>query len=87
MLSSPVDLGDDPSSGSLAVDATGELTIHGVTNTITMALEAQLVDDTIVVVGSTDMTFSDYGVEVPNGGPVISVDDFGVVELQVLFRR
>lgn len=65
----------------------GELTIHGTTQTIEIDLDAQLVQDTIVIVGSTDITFSDYGVEVPDSQIVVSVDDFGVLELQLLLVR
>ncbi len=87
-LAEPIELGEGAVAGDpVATTATGEMLIHGVTQTVVFDLEAQLVDDTIVVVGSTDITFSDYGVEVPTGGPVISVDDFGVLELQLLFTR
>ena len=44
---------------------TGTLTIKGVTKNVTIPIEAQLVNGTVVVVGSTDIVFSDYGVEVP----------------------
>lgn len=88
MLTEPIDLGDNAASGeSISVDAVGAMTIHGITNPIEFTIDAQLIDDVVVAVGSTTMTFSDYGVEVPNGGPVISVDDFGVVEFQFLLRQ
>ncbi|MEM7326442.1 MAG: YceI family protein [Actinomycetota bacterium] len=87
-LTEPIDLGADAASAeAVTTTATGSLTIHGVTRTVTFEMDAQLVDDVIVAVGSTTMLFSDYGVEVPSGGPVITVDDFGVVELQFLLRR
>lgn len=71
----------------MTASAVGELTLHGVTQPVQFELEAQLVDDTIVVVGSTTITFADFDVEVPDGGPVISVDDVGVLELQLLLVR
>ena len=37
------------------------LTIHGVTQTVTFPLEAQLVDQTIVVVGSLDIEYRSAG--------------------------
>ena len=55
------------------VEATGDLTIHGVTTPVTLPLEAQLVDDTIVVVGSLDIALSTYGVEAPSAPIVVSV--------------
>ncbi|MEM9033715.1 MAG: YceI family protein [Actinomycetota bacterium] len=87
-MTEPVELGDAAADGEpVSVVAAGEMTIHGVTNPVDFAVDAQLVDDLVVAVGTTEIVFSDYGVEVPQGGPVISVDDFGVVEWQVLLRR
>ncbi len=88
VLSEPIELSDDAIAGEpFVAPATGELTIHGTTQVIEIDLETQLVDNTIVVVGSTDVVFSDYGVEVPESQIVVSVDDFGVLELQLLFVR
>ena len=87
-LTEPIELGDDAGSGApVTATAVGELTIHGVTRPVELGIEAQLVDDTIVVVGSTDIVFSDYGVTVPQARIVLSVDDQGVLELQLLLRR
>ncbi len=87
VLTEPVELGENAASEAVSVEATGDMTIHGVTQPVTLSLDAQLVDGTVVVVGSMNMVFADYGVEVPDGGPVVSVDDFGIVELQLLFTR
>lgn len=87
VLTEPIELGDISSGQTLTVDATGELTIHGVTRTVTIPLQAQLVDDTIVVVGSLDINFADYGVEVPTSPIVLSADDHGPLELQLFFTR
>ncbi|MEM8922693.1 MAG: YceI family protein [Actinomycetota bacterium] len=87
-LTAPIELGTGAADGeAVTATAEGDLTIHGVTRPVEFALDAQLVDETIVVVGSTLISFADFDVEVPNGGPVISVDDVGVVELQLLFTR
>ncbi len=87
-LTEPVEFGDAASTGAkTTVTATGDLTVHGVTKPVTFDLEAQLVDDTIVVVGSTEIAFSDFGVETPTAPIVLSVDDRGTVELQLLFVR
>ena len=50
-------------------------------------MQARLVDDTVVVVGSTDISFSDIGVEVPSSGKVLSVADTATIELQLLLVR
>jgi polyisoprenoid-binding protein YceI len=87
-LTAPVELGASAASGEAqSVTATGDLTIHGVTHSVQMALDAQLVDGTIVVVGSTDITFADYGVAVLTSPIVVSADDHGVVEVQLLLTR
>jgi len=87
-LTAPVDLGPDPQSGAdIEVTAAGNFTVHGVTKAVQVPLQARLVGDTIVVVGSFDVLFSDYGVEVPRAAIVLSVDDKGVVEVQMLLVK
>ena len=87
-LTKPVDVGDAADAGGpLKATATGELTIRGVTRVVDVALEAQRVNDTIVVVGSTEITFSDFDVEVPDSQAVLSVEDHGTVEFQILLTR
>lgn len=87
-LAEPVELpagmaDGEPFSGS----AEGDLTIKGVTNRVAFDLEAQLVGDVIVAVGSSDVVFSDYGVTAPTAPVVVSVEDHGIMEFQLLFNR
>ena len=87
-LTEPIELGDEAATGAkVSATATGDLTIHGVTQSVEIPLEAQLVDGTIVIVGSTELTFSDYDVEVPSAPVVVSVSDTGTLELQLLLTR
>lgn len=87
-LTEPIDLGPDPDSGNpISTTAVGELTVKGITQPVQIALEAQLVDDTVVVVGSTEIVFSDYDVSVPRVPIVLSAEDHGIVELQLFFAR
>ena len=80
----PVDLaGGEAFSGT----AQGELTIKGVTNPVVFDLEAQLVNDVIVAVGSSEVVFSDYGVTAPTAPIVVSVEDHGIMEFQLIFTR
>jgi polyisoprenoid-binding protein YceI len=84
-LTEPLELGDAATSGeAVSVVATGDLTIHGETRQVEIPIDAQLVDGTIVLVASTDIMFSDYGVDVPDSPIVLSVDDQGVLEVQLL---
>ena len=87
-LTEPIDLGPDATAGGdLTVNAVGNMTIHGQTQPVTLPLQAKLVGSTIIVVGSLDVTFADYGVEVPTAPIVISVQDHGPIEFQLLFAR
>jgi polyisoprenoid-binding protein YceI len=87
-LTQPIDLGDAVNTGAATtVQATGDLTIHGVTTQVTLPLEAQLVDDTIVVVGSLDIDLSTYGVAAPTAPIVVSVSDQATIELQLFFTQ
>jgi len=87
-LTQPITLPADASSGgNVNVDAIGDLTLHGVTKHVTFPLQAQLVNGEVAVAGSMNVTFSDYGVAVPQSQIVLSVDDHGILELQMQLKR
>lgn len=65
----------------------GDLTIKSATNRAVFDLQAQLVGDIIVAVGSSGVVFSDFGVTAPTAPIVVSVEDHGVMEFQLLFTR
>ena len=75
----------DGSAVSLKVK--GELLINGIGREAEFDLQAQLVGETVVVVGSTEVVFADYDVEVPSAVIVVSAEDHGDVEFQLLFVR
>jgi polyisoprenoid-binding protein YceI len=84
-LTGPVELGADPASGEeVSVTAVGDFTLHGVTKQVEVPLQARLVGDTVVVVASFDILFSEYGVEAPSAPIVLSVSDTGTIEMQLL---
>lgn len=88
VLTEPVDVGSVPVEGQrIRVPVTGDLTIHGVTREVTLDLQAQLQNGVLVVVGSTDVAFSDYGVTAPTAPIVARVDDHAVVEVQLYFVK
>jgi polyisoprenoid-binding protein YceI len=88
VLTEPIELGDSATNGeAVTVTAVGDLTIHGKTARVRIPLEVELVDNTIVVVGTMDVTFSDYDVSVPRAAIVLSVADEGVIELQLFFTK
>ncbi|MEE8602800.1 YceI family protein [Euzebya tangerina] len=87
-LTSPVDFGEVPAEGTpIAFTASGDLTVNGMTNPVEVDMEAQVADGNIVVVGSTNVVFADYGIEAPQVGPVVSIEDNGTVEMQIWFTR
>ncbi|MCP4304928.1 MAG: YceI family protein [bacterium] len=88
VLTSPIDLGAVPADGeSIGASATGDLTLHGVTQSISLDLEGTLVEGTMVVVGSVDVALTDYGIEKPTGFSVLSIADVGVLEIQLALVR
>lgn len=72
-----------PSAGP----ASGDLTIRGVTRTVTVDLGAQRRGDALVVVGSAPVRLADFGVTAPTAPIVASVEDAGAIEFQLYFRR
>ena len=88
MLTQPLDLGSAVDNGSpVSVEVLGYLTIKGPTLPVTFAIDAQLVGEVIAVVGSTDVVWSDFGVAVPSAPIVVSAEDNGVIEFQLLFTK
>jgi len=86
-LTTPIDVGTIPTDGSsVQVQATGDLTIHGVTKPVTFDLTAKETNDRIGVVGSTVITFADYGIENPSNG-FATTGDTGTLELQLVFDK
>jgi polyisoprenoid-binding protein YceI len=87
-LAEPLDLPSTLADGQVAsVAARGNLSLHGDAQPIEIPLEAQLNNGVLVVVGSLDVRLADYGIEPPSAPVVASVDDHGVIELQLFFNR
>ena len=87
-LTEPIELPAGAADGEkVSVTGVGDLTVNGVTRSIEMPLEAQLVGDSIVIVGSAEITFADFDVEVPSAPVVLSVSDTGTLELQLLLTK
>lgn len=88
VLSEPIPLVDIPTEGqTIAVDAIGELTVHGVTQIVTIPLEGAFVEGRVVVIGSTVLQFADYDIDAPESMAVLSVDDKATLELQLVFAK
>ena len=83
-LTSPVAIPAAALSGA-QVDVTlhGDLTLHGVTKTVDIPAKAQVNGSLIQVLGTLTFPFSDYGINAPNIGGFVSVQDQGTLEFQV----
>src|SRR5205085_2748503 len=69
-LAAPIELSAIPDNlVQVTVRATGKLTLHGTTNTVTFDLLARRNGAHIEVNGTIPVTFSDYGINNPSGGP------------------
>jgi len=87
-LDQPIELGSVPVEGQVAdVTATGELTLHGVTKTVQIPLQARLSGGVIEVIGSLQVQFADYGIVPPTSFIALSVEDHGTMELDLSFTR
>lgn len=87
-LTSPIVIGSIPTEGTpVQTTATGNLTLHGVTRPITIAVEGMLTGGRVVVVGSTEIVFADFGIAQPRSAAVLSVEDRGTLELQLVFQQ
>lgn len=83
-LTEPIEIGDAAASGEIVTTtAIGELTINGATNAVEILIEAQLVNGMILITGSTDVVFADYDITAPTAPIVLSVEDHGIIELQL----
>ncbi len=83
-LTGPVTAAATPVVGEVqTLTATGDLTIAGVTRSVTVELEAVLNDGSGQVAGSIPITFADFGVEAPNLG-FVSVEPDGFVEFSLV---
>jgi polyisoprenoid-binding protein YceI len=85
-LTEPVELGEIPDDGvTIEEAAQGELSLHGVTRPVQMEVEAQVLGERIAVTGSTEIALADYEITPPKVGPVLSIEDHGVIEVQLCF--
>ena len=88
-LTAPVEVPAAALTGTPSdVTLTGDLTVHGVTKSVQIPAQAQLVNGTIQVAGSLTFPLSDYAIVAPNiGGFIVSIADNGTLEFLVNFTK
>ena len=87
-LSSPISINNIPNNGEKVMQTvSGKLTLHGVTRDLQLQVEGALEGTQLVVVGNTTILFADYGIDPPRAASVLSIDDKGVMEFQLVFAR
>lgn len=87
-LTEPIAIDALPSGESpLSVTVAGTLELHGVTNAVEIALQGQYVGGLVVVAGSTEIALADYDIEKPTGFRVLSIEDIGIMEFELVFER
>jgi len=86
-LTSPIELTSVPANlVEITAKATGKLTLHGTTKEITIDLKARRNGANLEINGTVPITFSDYGISNPSGGPA-SVGDNGEMEFLIILTR
>jgi polyisoprenoid-binding protein YceI len=87
-LAQPITLPASATSGqAVKVTATGALTMHGVTKTVSIPLDLRLSGSSFEVVGSINFPWSEFGMTAPNFGNFVTVADTATMELDLKFTR
>jgi polyisoprenoid-binding protein YceI len=84
-LTAPIDFLQVPTDGStITASATGDLTLHGATKSVTFDVEATFSNGRVGVLGKIPVVFSDYGIPNPSFA-TISTHDNGLLEFVLIF--
>jgi polyisoprenoid-binding protein YceI len=89
-LTEPIAIGDGPTPGeTMTTEATGELTLHGVTKEITFTVEARVVGDQIRIAAADaiPVVLADYDIEKPTAPVVADVADEGTFDFLITLEQ
>jgi polyisoprenoid-binding protein YceI len=87
-LAEPIRLATAPVQGQeVRGQGRGRLTVHGVTREVDLDLQGRWTGETIQVVGQLPVRMSDYQIEPPRFGPVVSIEDSLAVDFNLVFER
>ena len=86
-LKQPISLGTVPTDGvTTKFTATGDLTLHGTTKSVTFPVDAEITNGRIGVLGNIPITFAEYGVDNPSNS-FTKVGNTGTLEFVLVFDR
>ena len=88
VLTSPIQLGSIPADGTtVSATAVGDFTLHGVTRSVRLTIQAQKRGGIIAISGSLPIVFADYDFKGPSVLGFVNVEDHGTMELHLLFTH
>ena len=77
-----------PAAGeSVTAAVVGTFSVHGTGRPVEVALEATWIEGVVIVGGTFEIRFEDYGITPPRAPIVLSVEDTATVELLLNFTR
>lgn len=86
-LTKPIDLGTIPLEGTqVVVRATGDLSLHGTTKSVTIDLQVERSGASVRVAGNVPVVFADYGIANPSFGPA-QTEDHGQIEFLLVLAK
>ena len=86
-LTEPIEIGSPGIGTPVTVTATGDLTLHGVTRSIEVPIDARWNGDTIDIAGGVPIVLADFEIEPPHVPGFVTVDENGEMEFQLTFVR
>lgn len=86
-LTEPIPLPDLSEGAEFTASAVGDLTLHGVTRSVTVPLTVRAGADSFALAGSAPVVLADHDIEPPNVGDFVEVDDSGTLEFILNLER
>ncbi len=86
-LTSPIRFGTVATGKVVNTTATGNLTLHGVTKRVQFPLQGKYTGSNIEVAGLVPIQFADYQIQAPTFAGFVTVDNNGMMELDLVFTK
>jgi len=87
VLTAPIDFGAvPPDGGTVNATATGDLTLHGTTKSVTFDVQGTFKNGLVGVLGQIPVVFADWGIPAPSIGS-IRTEDNGLLEFVLVLQH